>query len=208
MNLDKQLDHNLKTEEALIIGAGEINKRSSWDVPAELQIFRVAQEGDGKIEGSVEQFFTHAHHRLGGSQITEEAFHRQKNGKPLANRKITIENSYLALLEPPLASTKHDYIDVRLPPRPVGRDLRLPEKAFKVAVKTQPKELFQITSFQDKATWWSPRAEAWGVPFVDQALREKAYSRGQQARIQHAWLGQIVSTSRDIVIRRAGPAEA
>ena len=154
MRCDHELDQVFQRDAHVWGGFPAVNARSAWNLVAETQSYRVLEETDFELTVGCREWYTNAHARLGGSQITEDAFNRQKNDKPYKNRRIAATASYMALLEPPLASTKFSYNDVTMPAHPCGRDLCLPTEAYQVCFSDQPKPFLTVMSSRPR--WSKP----------------------------------------------------
>ena len=100
------------------------------------------------MDQTTDWFFATCHQRLFASQMTEDSFNAQKNSLPYANRRGSIQVAYEALRYREIASGKHSFEEIPCAADPVGRQLAIPEAAYRADMSTIPHELCAVSSYQ------------------------------------------------------------
>ena len=183
-----------------------IQGRSQWVMSVVQQLFLALKE---TLFRSVSDRFraflvcTHAHTLT--SVPAEDAFNRQKKLKIMrsSNRRLASAKCWGIVLEKKVMSGVHKYEEApdvcMADPSPRW----MPESTFKVDRTTtdESKRLYEMTSMQQKTSWYSPAPECWGQRFADQALLNEAYDRKNWCELDRLWLSSVIKVKHNIIAR-------
>ena len=122
-------------------------------------------------------------------------------------RTVTPEVCLQTLREEQVLSVKHGYTEVPLAKDNIKEKSILSKDSYKANLWKMPSQFMDICSFQQKTSWYSPKAEDWGTPYADLVLMDHALP-DKLSLVQYAWLCQLVVTrSLEVMIRRSGLVE-
>ena len=188
-----------------VSGLSRFVQRSQFALPSVQQIALLFGYEGAIVDEEKAAFLRKAHTRMYGSQVVEDGFNVMKNCKPYQNRRGTLQSSFRGLIERKPLSRKHKYEEVAPTCAPVGRSLRIPSEAYKVTHSDMPREFLPIMSFSQKTSWPSLRPEDVSLPFAETRVLVIAEGRGELHKLQHAWLGQLLHSSHNMIVRKKQP---
>lgn len=190
-----------------VAGLEPIARRSQFTHPSVLQIIEMLRMDNWTVTSETRSFLQKAHMRLLGSQVVEDGFNIMKNSKPYQNRRGCIEEIMRSTIEKQPLSKKHRFSEIEPACAGVGRDLRLPLEAFRPRLHDMPKEFLPIMSLSQKSSWPSLRPEDISLPHAETRLFSIADSRNEWDKIRYSWLGNLMSSSHNLVVRYIGGEE-
>ena len=182
----------------------EYQMRSQFQLLPVEQLALAMEEAGYEMTDKVAGFLAKKHQRIISSQISEDAFQRQKRRKQQhLNRRLNLLENYNILQVRRLVSEVHKYTAV-VPDTDAQarRDHRVSPKVFEPSLRQCSVDIKGISSTKKQKTpYYSPPADRSPVRFSDCHLMRYAMKRGNKDMLHNLWLNMLVNVNHRVLIR-------
>ena len=185
--------------------------RSVFKLTAVKQLVAACEESGWEPSGDMEELLRERTQAIIGTQLVEDIFGLQKNSKQVRGSKRfrKCECSMMAPLAGHVLDERHRYKSLAVDEPIARKTLKLDHSAFGKGGGEHLRSsipLHGISSTVQKASFFSPRAEAVGLPAADLTLLQYCHDLNLGDKISNAKLGSFCNASFKLIFRRVSPA--
>lgn len=194
---------NFKAFSANVSGADGIDTicaRSIFHLRAVMQDVLVLEQASWTVTDEFVGHIERCNSRIISSQICEDCFNRQKNGRKAPNRRGIVEKSWAIVSEKQVMDVVHKFDTPSVSAAPAVVE-PLPPSVFRPHLPDTPKDFHQLVGFKSSPSWYSPGAASFGQAYSDLSLIEFAHHKNLHRFVRNRWLGEFCQAKHHILLR-------
>ncbi|CAK0889119.1 unnamed protein product [Prorocentrum cordatum] len=183
-------------------------KHSVFTEASSLQLVRIMEEETWQLTDRVRAWADKAYSGIVSTQITEDAFNRQRRGeKKGSNRLVSRIRRHSVLVQRKVIQSVHKYKPVKYHNVVPPKNRKLPDEAFHSNAKDATLNMLAIPGHASSASWYSPSAQNFPQRYVELEMVDQLCGENKQwHRLDSTWWSYLLDGP-TILVRKTGSAQ-